>query len=141
MSPGGRDHRKGGIDLPVDLNHTIVHSRDAAASAKFLTEVLGLAPPGRFGHFHTVETGNGVSLDFSDTDREITPQHYAFLVGEAEFDEIFDRIKGRSLDYWADPGRTEPHEINHRDGGRGVYFPDPDGHFLEILTRPYGSGG
>jgi catechol 2,3-dioxygenase-like lactoylglutathione lyase family enzyme len=127
--------------MPVDLNHTIVHSRDAAKSALFLTEILGLAPPGRFGHFHTVETGNGVSLDYSDSDQPISNQHYAFLVGDPDFDEIFGRIEERGLDYWADPARTRPGEINHRDKGRGVYFPDPDGHFLEILTRPYGSAG
>jgi catechol 2,3-dioxygenase-like lactoylglutathione lyase family enzyme len=127
--------------MPVDLNHTIVWSKDAAASARFLTEMMGMAPPGRFGRFHTVETGNGVSLDYADTERPIAGQHYAFLVGEADFDEIFARITERGLQYWADPGRTRPGEINRRDGGRGVYFPDPDGHSLEILTRPYGSGG
>lgn len=127
--------------MPVDLNHTIVYSRDAAGSSLFLTEILGLAPPGRFGHFHTVETGNGVSLDYADTDQPISNQHYAFLVGDSDFDEIFGRIEERGLDYWADPARTKPGEINHRDKGRGVYFPDPDGHFLEILTRPYGSNG
>jgi hypothetical protein len=42
--------------------------------------------------------------------------------------------------YWADPGQTRRDEINTRDGGRGLYFTDPDGHLLEILTRPYGSG-
>jgi catechol 2,3-dioxygenase-like lactoylglutathione lyase family enzyme len=127
--------------MTIDLNHTIVAARDANASAQFLTEILGLGAPGRFGHFHTVETGNGVSLDFSDSSGSITPQHYAFLVSETEFDEIFGRIKERDLPYWADPGRTHEGEINHRHGGRGVYFPDPDGHSLEILTRPYGSSG
>jgi catechol 2,3-dioxygenase-like lactoylglutathione lyase family enzyme len=126
--------------MPVQLNHTIVHSRDSSRSATFLSEVLGLAPPGRFGRFRTVEVDNGVSLDFADARENITPQHYAFLVGDEEFDEIFARIRERGLEYWADPGRTRLGEINHRDGGRGVYFPDPDGHFLEILTRPYGSG-
>jgi catechol 2,3-dioxygenase-like lactoylglutathione lyase family enzyme len=126
--------------MPVALNHTIVHSRDAASSAAFAGEILGLAAPGRFGHFHTVQTSNAVSLDYADTAGEVTPQHYAFLVSDSEFDEIFGRIKQRGLDYWADPGRSRPGEINHRDGGNGVYFPDPDGHLLEILTRPYGSG-
>jgi catechol 2,3-dioxygenase-like lactoylglutathione lyase family enzyme len=126
--------------MTVELNHTIVNARDSDASAAFLADILGLAPPGRFGHFRTVEVGNGVSLDFSDTDRPIAGQHYAFLVAESEFDEIFGRIQARGLDYWADPGCDRPGEINRRDGGRGVYFPGPDGHFLEILTRPYGSG-
>ena len=127
--------------MPVALNHTIVNSRDSSKSATFLTEILGLAPPGHFGHFRTVEVDNGVSLDFADAPEPIVAQHYAFLVSEQEFDEIFGRIKERGLDYWADPGRSRAGQINRRDGGRGVYFPHPDGHFLEILTRPYGSGG
>jgi catechol 2,3-dioxygenase-like lactoylglutathione lyase family enzyme len=125
--------------MAVALNHTIIHATDSDTSAAFLTEVLGLAPPGHFGHFRTVDVSNGVSLDYSNSD-QVVPQHYAFLVEESEFDQIFGRIQERGLEYWADPGRTRPGEINHRDGGRGVYFPDPDGHFLEILTRPYGSG-
>jgi len=88
-----------------------------------------------------VEADNGVSLDFAETTAQITPQHYAFLVGEEEFDAAFARISGQDLPYWADPGRTQPGVINHRDGGRGLYFEDPDGHLLEIITRPYGSGG
>jgi len=81
-----------------------------------------------------------VSLDYVDDPGPIGPQHYAFLVSEAEFDEIFGRVKARGLPYWADPRRTCPGEINHHDGGRGVYFPDPSGHGLEIITRRYGSG-
>ena len=84
---------------------------------------------------------NAASLDFMDTEGEIHGQHYAFLVSEAEFDEIFGRIQARGLDYYADPHANHPGEINHHDGGRGVYWPDPDGHWLEIITRPYGSGG
>lgn len=126
--------------MSIELNHTIVSARDRTASAEFLAEVLGLPGPTRFGPFMVVTVANGVSLDFSDADGEITPQHYAFLVSEAEFDEVFARIRGRDLPYWADPGRRRPGEINHNDGGRGVYFPDPDGHLLEIITRPYGGG-
>lgn len=127
--------------MAVQLNHTIVSARDRQASATFLADILGLPAPSRFGPFLTVETSNGVSLDFLAEDGEITPQHYAFLVSEREFDEIFGRIRARDLAYWADPGQSRPGEINHRDGGRGVYFEDPDGHLLEIITRPYGSGG
>jgi len=126
--------------MSVDLNHTIVAARDRQRSADFLAEVLGLGAPTPFGPFMVVEVANGVSLDFADADGEVTPQHYAFLVSEPEFDEIFGRIQARDLPYWADPARRRPGEINHNDGGRGVYFPDPDGHFLEIITRPYGSG-
>ena len=124
--------------MTVQLNHTIVAARDSHASAVFLAEVLGLPAPTRFGPFMVVETANGVSLDFIDTDDEIVSQHYAFLVGEDDFDVIFGRIQERDLPYWADPGQRRPGEINTNDGGRGVYFPDPDGHFLEIITRPYG---
>lgn len=127
--------------MPIELNHTIVAARDPAASAAWVAEVLGLDPPGRFGPFSVVETANDVSLDFLETDGEIHPQHYAFLVTEEEFDEVFGRITDRGLDHWADPGQHRAGEINHHDGGRGVYFSAPDGHLLEIITRPYGSGG
>jgi catechol 2,3-dioxygenase-like lactoylglutathione lyase family enzyme len=126
--------------MTVELNHTIVATRDPEVSARFLADVLGLAEPAPFGPFMVVETGNRVSLDYLETDGEIVSQHYAFLVTEEEFDQIFGRIEERELPYWADPGRRLAGEINRNDGGRGVYFPDPDGHVLEIITRPYGSG-
>ena len=128
--------------MPVALNHTIVAAHDAEESAAFLSEILDLPAPERLYHFVMVETANEVSLDFAtvaDGD-EVVTQHYAFLVSEDEFDQIFGRILERGLDHWADPGRSRPGQINHNDGGRGVYFPDPSGHLLEILTRPYGSG-
>jgi len=128
--------------MPVTLNHTIVHSRDEEKAARFLTEILGLPEPTRFGPFWVVELANGVSLDFLDAgEGDIAIQHYAFLIGEGEFDEIFGRVRDGGLEYWADPFRSKPGEINRHDGGRGVYFQDPSGHLLEILTRPYGSGG
>ena len=126
--------------MTAQLNHTIVRCRDQQVSAGFLAEVLGLPAPRRYGPFLVVETGNEVSLDYEEVSGEVVSQHYAFLVEEAEIDQIFARIRERGLDYWADPARRRPGEINHNDGGRGVYFPDPDGHFLEIITRPYGSG-
>lgn len=125
--------------MSVELNHTIVRASDRDASANFLVEILGLEPPTPFGPFMVVDVANGVSLDYASAGGDIAPQHYAFLVSESEFDEIFGRIQARDLPYWADPGRRRPGEINHNDGGRGVYFPDPDGHQLEIITRPYGS--
>ena len=127
--------------MTAKLNHTIVYARNKRASAKFLSEILGFPAPVPFGPFMGVQTGNEVTLDFMDADEKITPQHYAFLISEAEFDEIFARIQARKLCYWADPAQQQQGEINTRDGGRGVYFEDPDGHLLEILTRPYGSGG
>ena len=127
--------------MSVQLNHTIVSCRDQERSAAFLTGILGLPPATSFGHFLVVEADNGVSLDFSDTSGEIAAQHYAFLVGEQEFDAAFGRIREQDVAYWADPGRSQPGVINHCDAGRGLYFEDPDGHLLEIITRPYGSGG
>jgi catechol 2,3-dioxygenase-like lactoylglutathione lyase family enzyme len=127
--------------MAVEFNHTIVWSRDAEVSAAFLADMLGLSAPKKWGPFVVVKTDNGANFDFMNADEEITPQHYAFLVGEKEFDEIFGRIRERALPYWADPAQTRVGEINHNDGGRGVYFEDPNGHFLEVITRPYGSGG
>ena len=125
--------------MPIELNHTIVAARDGEASARWFAEVFGLPAPTRFGHFWQVSTANGVDLDF-DTwgDKGFTTTHYAFLVGEDEFDAIFGRVRALGLSHWADPGRTRPGEMNHHDGGRGVYFASNDGHFLEIITRPYG---
>ena len=122
--------------MSVALNHTIVWCSDQQKSATFLTDILGLAPPTRSGPFLVVAVSNGVSLDYHDVGGKIAMQHYAFLVGDDDFDAIFARIRERGLDYWADPGRTQAQEINHHNGGRGAYFHDPDGHLLEILTRP-----
>jgi catechol 2,3-dioxygenase-like lactoylglutathione lyase family enzyme len=102
---------------------------------------LGLPAPKRFGPFLVVEAANDVSLDFMMTSTDFTRQHYAFLIDDDDFDPIFDRVRDRGLEYWAGPHRAQPGQINQHDGGRGVYFPDPDGHMLEIITRPYGSGG
>jgi catechol 2,3-dioxygenase-like lactoylglutathione lyase family enzyme len=126
--------------MPVELNHTIVHASDPEASARFLAEMLGRPQPVRFGPFHAVELDNRVTLDFIEAGAELTVEHYAFLVDEPTFDAIFGRIQARGLAYWADPGHREAGRINHHDGGRGVYWNDPDGHYLEIITRPYGSG-
>ena len=126
--------------MAVQLNHTIVRAHDKKASANFLAEILGLPAPTIFGPFMTVQADNDVTLDFLDSRGDIVPQHYAFLVTEREFDVIFGRIRERGLSYWADPAHQELSKINTRDGGRGVYFDDPNGHSLEILTRPYGSG-
>jgi extradiol dioxygenase family protein len=123
--------------MPVHLNHTIVAARNRDESAAFLADLLGLAPPTTFGPFAVVELANDVSLDFIE-EGDVHPRHYAFLVTEEEFDQVFGRIQARGLDYWADPFERHPGEINTNDGGRGVYWKDPNGHVLEIITRPYG---
>lgn len=126
--------------MAASLNHTIVHARDPEATARFLTEILGLPPHRRLAHFTVVQVGE-TSLDFLPADGDIVSRHFAFLVSEPEFDAIFERIRARGLPYWADPFRQQPGAVNRWDDGRGVYFDDPNGHLLEVITRPYGSGG
>jgi catechol 2,3-dioxygenase-like lactoylglutathione lyase family enzyme len=125
-----------GITMAIELNHTIVHANDKRKSATFLSEILGLPAPVPFSIFLIVRTENRVSLDFIETSEKFDKQHYAFLVTEKDFDQIFARIKERKLPYWADPGKRQPGQTYIFNGGRGVYFEDPSGHLLEILTRP-----
>ncbi len=125
--------------MSVELNHTIIWCSDQARSAAFMTDMLGLPPARTFFHFLVVDLANNVSVDFYQKEDPVAPQHYAFLVDEATFDAAHDRIKAGGVAHWADPARTKPGEINTHDGGRGLYFEDPDGHLLEIITRPYGA--
>jgi len=128
--------------MSIQFNHTLVHATDTKRSAAFLAGILGLPEPTSWGHFQVVPLANGVSLDFIAAGGEkFDRQHYAFLIDEAEFDAVFGRIRERGLSYWADPFKKQPGEINHHHGGRGVYFPDPDGHLLEVITRPYAIEG
>ncbi|MDI2125750.1 VOC family protein [Yinghuangia seranimata] len=127
--------------MAVELNHTIVYARDRHESARFLADVLGLEVGADWGPFTPVELSNGVTLDYATLrGGEVAPQHYAFLISEAEFDAAFGRIQDGGVEYFADPMRTRVGMINHNDGGRGVYFMDPSGHGMELITRPYGSG-
>ncbi|HSA52095.1 MAG TPA: VOC family protein [Yinghuangia sp.] len=129
--------------MSVDLNHTIVRAHDHRAAAEFLARILGLEAGETWGPFVPVQSANGVTLDYMAVpdDEEITGQHYAFLVSEEEFDGIFRRVREAGVTYYADPAYRRADEINHNDGGRGFYFRDPDGHSMEVITRPYGSGG
>lgn len=124
--------------MTIELNHTIVHSTDREAAARFLVETFDLPAPKPFGPFLVVQTANGVSLDFMTSPEPIREQHYAFLVSDEEFDAIFGRIQKSGIRFWADPMRQRQNEINTNNGGRGVYFLDPSGHMLEILTRVEG---
>jgi catechol 2,3-dioxygenase-like lactoylglutathione lyase family enzyme len=129
-------------EMAVELNHTIVAARDRRVAAEFLATTLGLRVGAPYGPFLPVETSNGVTLDFMDSDAdEIASQHYAFLVSDEDFDAIFGRIQQAGIAFYADPGHQQAGRINHHDGGRGAYFEDPNGHNLEIITRPYGTGG
>ncbi len=127
--------------MTVELNHTIVAARDKWAAARSLAGILGLPEPAAEGPFVALRLSNDVTLDFTDVgaDGSVTSQHYAFLIGEETFDQVAARLAERRIATFADPGqRTAGHNTN--DGGRGMYFESPDGHLLEVLTRPYGSG-
>ena len=123
--------------MSIALDHTIVHARDKRASVAFLGGILGLDPAPAWGPFAPLPIPNGVTLEFLDTE-VVHRQHYAFLVDDEDFDPIFERIRRAGTGYYADPGRAQPGRINTRFGGRGVYFDDPDGHLMEVMTRPYG---
>ncbi|MEU3885236.1 VOC family protein [Streptomyces sp. NPDC029041] len=122
----------------VRLDHTVVHASHRQLSADFLAAVLGLEVGAPFGPFLPLDLGNGVTLDYYEkTDEPIQSQHYAFLVPEERFDGMIDRLEALGVTYYADPGHTRPGRVNDLFGGRGAYFDDPDGHNMEIMTRPY----
>ena len=123
------------------LNHSIVWCRDKVKSAGFLTQVLGLPDPRPFMHFLIVDLSNSTSLDYMESPKHIAMQHFAFLVGDEEFEPILARARALVPQIWADPARTLPDQINTRFNGRGFYFEDPNGHLLEVITRPYGYSG
>ncbi|MFI1828644.1 VOC family protein [Streptomyces sp. NPDC020412] len=125
--------------MSVELNHTIVHARDNRESSQFFADLLGLEITAEWGPFIAVDLSNGVTLDFATIPADhITMQHYAFLVSEEEFDAAYARISERGIEHYADPHKQQPGAINHNDGGRGVYFMDPAGHVMELITVPYG---
>lgn len=126
--------------MPVAFNHTIVHAVDVKESATFFSEIMGLPAPHRFGHFLAVPVEHGATFDFAQVSsgETIQPQHYAFLVTEHDFDAIYGRIVEQGIEHYPEPNLSRKNDINHNDGGRGVYWCDPSGHFFEILTVPYG---
>lgn len=120
--------------MTIELNHTIVRAHDKRAAAEFLAGILGLTAGPEFGPFVPIELDNGVSLDYMDAS-DFQPQHYAFLVSDDAFDAAFARIRAADIEFYADPDHHQPGQVNHRWGGRGFYFLDPDRHNLELLTR------
>jgi catechol 2,3-dioxygenase-like lactoylglutathione lyase family enzyme len=120
--------------MAITLNHTIVPAHDKEASARFFADIFGLTYEGPVGHFAPVQVNDALTLDFDNRDR-FESHHYAFHVSDAEFDAMFDRIKASGIAYGSGPRSSEDGQINNRRGGRGVYFRDPNGHMLELLTR------
>jgi len=125
--------------VTIEFNHLLIFAKDKQKSANFLTWILDLPDPKPAGFFLSVDFKNNVTFQYAETNIDFMMQHYAFLVTEPEFDEILQRIKERGLEYWADPRKQIPNEYNRNHGGRGLYFLDPSGHGMEIITRPYSS--
>src|SRR5262245_53618252 len=124
--------------MAIQLNHTIVPARDKEESARFYERMFGFSYERPMGHFAPVRIpSQSLTLDFDTWEESFPPQHYAFKVSDAEFDEIFGRIVAAGLTYGSGPFTPEDMQINHWNGGRGVYFRDPSGHLLELLTRDY----
>ena len=119
--------------MSIVLDHTIVPARDKEASARFFARIFGLEYKGPVSHFAPVRINETLTIDFDNWD-SFERHHYAFKVGEAEFDGIFDRVRGEGIVYGSGPRSAENMEINHRNGGRGFYFRDPNGHLLEVMT-------
>jgi|SRR5579884_590464 len=121
--------------MTIELNHTIVPARDKTASAQFFARIFGLTFDEReVGYFAPVRVNDRLTLDFDDDVERIDVHHYAFKISEAEFDAIFNRVKAEGIPYGSEPHDRSNMQINHRGGGRGVYFCDPNGHILELLT-------
>ncbi|AYG85110.1 Glutathione transferase FosA [Streptomyces hundungensis] len=132
-----RQHESGS-SATVQLNHTAIYATDRQLSAEFIAVILGLKVGAPFGPFLPVDLGNGVTLDYYEKrDEPIQSQHYAFLVPDDQFDTMIARLETVGITYHADPSHTAPGQINRLFGGRGAYFDDPDGHNMEIMTRPY----
>lgn len=126
--------------MSVSFDHTIVPCRDKRAATAFVSEILATEPPREEGPFMALDLGNSVSLYFADWFEEVHPQHYCFHVSDDEFEAVRRRLVARNLTYWADPQTRLPGEVNHDDGGSGLYFKDLDDHFLEVITVRYGQG-
>jgi catechol 2,3-dioxygenase-like lactoylglutathione lyase family enzyme len=119
--------------MTIHLDHTIVPAHDKEGSARFFARIFGLSYDGPMSHFAPVRINDTLTIDFDNCD-QFERHHYAFKISEAEFDEIFDRVKAEGITYGSGPRSSEDMAINHRHGGRGFYFKDPNGHLLEVLT-------
>jgi catechol 2,3-dioxygenase-like lactoylglutathione lyase family enzyme len=127
--------------MAVRIDHLALAARDARESAQFLADVLGLPAPYASGPFIAVDVDDTCTIDFAAPQIDFPGQHVAFHVGDDDFDAILARLRQRGTPFWADVGYRGPGEYNTHHGGRGLYFDDPAGHHLEILTRRYGSDG
>jgi catechol 2,3-dioxygenase-like lactoylglutathione lyase family enzyme len=120
--------------MAIILDHTIVPAHDKIASAKFFANLFGLTDVGPMGSFAAVRINETLSLDFDDRRQHFEVHHYAFHMGDAEFDGIFGRIKDARLTYGSQPWTPEDMQVRNVRGGRVVFFRDLDGHLLELRT-------
>ncbi|SDT09168.1 VOC family protein [Microterricola viridarii] len=119
------------------FNHTIIAAKDPTEMGQFYRDLLEADEAPSWGPFVNIQIGGGVLLQFAAPPFEFPPQHYAYLLDDAHFDRAHTKISGSRQEYWADPQRSRPGEINNDHGGRGVYLLDPSGHYLELITQPY----
>ena len=123
--------------MTVTFNHTIIAAKDRHASAMFFRELFELAQAPSWGVFVNLQLDDGVLLQFAEPPVEIQMQHYAFLVDDELFDRAYGRLQAWGIEHWADPRMRNSGQINTEHGGRGVYFKDPAGHAIEMITKPY----
>ncbi|RSS82222.1 VOC family protein [Streptomyces sp. WAC06614] len=123
--------------MSATFNHTIIASTDRNESARLFRELLELEEAPSWGPFTNIRFADGVLLQFAEPPVEIQMQHYAFLLDDPLFDRAYQRLRDRGIVHWADPQMRRAGEINDEHGGRGVYFKDPSGHLIELITRPY----
>jgi len=123
--------------MAIAFNHTIIAAKDRNESARFFREIFELPEAPSWGPFTNVQLEGGVLLQFAEPPVDIQMQHYAFLVDDELFDRAYARLQADGIEHWADPQMKLAGQTNTEHGGRGVYFKDPAGHALEMITRPY----
>ncbi|MBL4836160.1 MAG: VOC family protein [Kordiimonadaceae bacterium] len=127
--------------LEITLNHTIVPAIDRVVSAKWYEDIFGFEFVKEWGPFAVVKVNSSLVLDFMNTEKGFAHHHYAFKVSDQDFDAIFERIQTQNIRFGSGPFKVSngkyDDKINHLYGGRGVYFTDPNGHILKIITTDY----
>lgn len=124
--------------MTIHLDHVMVPCRDKVASARLIAELLGVpwAQTG-IGPFAPVFVNDGLTLDFDETDQPFPLIHYAFRVGEEEFDAVLGRLKAAGIPYRSKVHGPVDMQVDKEHGGSIVYWNEPDGHQWEILTVSY----
>jgi hypothetical protein len=124
--------------MSIELDHTIVPSRDRRAAAELLARILGVpwAESGG-GPFCLVYVNDDLTLDMDQADDAPPVQHYCFRMPEAEFDALVARLQAMGIEYRSTPHGPVDMLINTPHDGRIVYWSQPDGHVWEAFTVSY----